>query len=53
MPGKVNKGMLNDIKNDLFQVYVYSPVFCHDFFKILSFANFIPQSRSPFYEQLQ
>ena len=27
MPGKVNNGLLNDIKNDLFQVYVYSPAF--------------------------
>ena len=24
MPGKVNSGLLNDMKNDLFQVYVYS-----------------------------
>ena len=50
---KVNNGLLNDMKNDLFQVYVYSPVFSHDFFKIPSFAIFIPQPRSPFYEQLQ
>ena len=27
MPGKVNNGLLNDMKNELFQVYVYSPVF--------------------------
>ena len=50
---KVNNGLLNDVKNDLFQVYVYSPDFSHDFFKIPSFAIFIPQLRSPFYEQLQ
>ena len=50
---KVNNGLLNDMKNDLFQVYVYSPVFFHDFFKIPSFAIFIPQPQSPFYEQLQ
>ena len=31
-PGKVNNGLLND----LFQVYVYSPVFSHDVFKIPS-----------------
>ena len=49
IPGKVNNGLLND----LFQVYVYSPVFSHDVFKIPSFAIFIPQPRSPFYEQLQ
>ena len=53
MPGKINNGLLNDIKNDLFQVYVYSPVFSHDFFKIPSFAIFIPQPGSPFYEKLQ
>ena len=53
MPGKVNNGLVNDIKNDLFQVYMYSPVFSDDFFKIPSFAIFIPQPRSPFYEQLQ
>ena len=49
IPGKVNNGLLND----LFQVYVYSPVFSHGVFKIPSFAIFIPQPRSPFYEQLQ
>ena len=49
LPGKVYNGLLND----LFQVYVYSPVFSHDFFKIPSFAIFIPHPRSPFYEQLQ
>ena len=27
MPGKINNGLLNDMKNELFQVYVYSPVF--------------------------
>ena len=49
LPGKVNNGLLND----LFQVYVYSPVFSHDVFKTPSFAIFIPHPRSPFYEQLQ
>ena len=49
IPGKVNNGLLND----LFQVYLYSPVFSHDVFKIPSFAILIPQPRSPFYEQLQ
>ena len=49
MPGKVYNGLLND----LFQVYVYSPVFSHDVFKIPSFAIFIPQLRTPFYEQPQ
>ena len=49
IPGKVNNGLLND----LFQVYVYSPVFSHDVFKIPYFAIFIPQPQSPFYEQLQ
>ena len=49
IPGKVNNGVLND----LFQFYVYSPVFSHDVFKIPPFAIFIPQPRSPFYEQLQ
>ena len=29
--GKVNNGLLNDMKNDLFQVYVYSPVFSMTF----------------------
>ena len=50
---RVNNGLLNDMKNDLFQVYVYSPVSSCDFFKIPSFAIFIPQPRSPFYEQLR
>ena len=27
MSGKINNGLLNDMKNELFQVYVYSPVF--------------------------
>ena len=49
IPGKVNNGLLND----LFQVYVYSLVFSHDVFKTPSFAIFILQPRSPFYEQLQ
>ena len=49
MKGKVYNGLLND----LLQVYVYSPVFSHDVFKIPSFAIFIPQPRTPFYEQLQ
>ena len=49
MPGKVYNGLLND----LFQVYVYSPVFSHDVFKITSFVIFIPQPRTPFYEQPQ
>ena len=34
-------------------VYVYSPVFSHDVFEIPSFAIFIPQPRTPFYEQPQ
>ena len=52
MPGKVNNGLLNDCH--LFQVYVYSPFFfSDDFFKIPYFAIFIPQPRSPFYEQVQ
>ena len=46
LSGKVNNGLLND----LFQVYVYSPVFSHE---IPSFDIFIPYPRSPFYEQLQ
>ena len=50
---KVDNGLLNDMKHDLFQVYVHSPVFSRDFFKILSFAIFISQPQSPFYEQLQ
>ena len=53
MPSKVNNGLLNDIKNDLFQVLRVLTSFSHDFFKIPSFAIFIPQPRSPFYEQLQ
>ena len=27
MPGKINNGLLNDMKNELFQTYVYSPDF--------------------------
>ena len=53
MPGKVNNGLLNDIKMTCSRFYVYSTVFSHDFFKIPSFAIFIPQPRSPLYEQLQ
>ena len=41
VPGKVNNGLLNDMKNELYQVYVYSPVFSHDFFKIPSFAIYL------------
>ena len=36
MPGKVNNGLLNDIKNDLFQVLCALTSFFHDFFKIPS-----------------
>ena len=55
MPGKVNNGLLNDIKDDLFQVLcVLTSFFPRLFnFKIPSFAIFIPQPRSPFNEQLQ
>ena len=53
MPGMVNNGLLNDIKMTGSRFYVYSPDFSHDFFKIPSFAIFIPQPRSPFDEQLQ
>ena len=53
MPGKVNNGLLNDIKNDRFQVLCVLTSFFPWLFKIPSFAIFIPQPRSAFYEQLQ
>ena len=49
MPGKVNRGLLNDIKNGLFQVLcVLTSLFPHDFFKIPSFAIFVPQPQVHF-----
>ena len=56
MPGKVNNGfnsMLNDIMNNLFQIFCILTSFSPWLYKIPPFGIFIPQPQSLFHEQLQ